>query len=591
MSLHFEFLAILIFSKDYLTASASTTPNMIFILADDLGWNDVGYNHGSEILTPYIDNLAYTGLILNQYYAQKSCTPSRAAFLSGRYPCSIGMQHLLRDEATYGLPLKHKIISQQFKKYTNYTTHAIGKWHAGFYTWDYTPEHRGFDTFFGYYGGHESYYLHSRNGGYDWRNNTRPVCQCINSSLCNEKFECTADFLNDDAYSTYLFGNETIRILKQHQNNLINNMCGNYGNNNINNSNDIDSNINWDPFFIYLPFQSVHTPLQAPESSVDRYNFIDNSKRKMKAAMTSIMDDVIGQIVTVLKQSINLPCTRAHAHDRDETTMDDHSYDNDSALKSRHNLSLWDDTLVIFSSDNGAPVFMQGGQKTKTSKYDGGSNWPLRAGKTMLFEGSMRVPCVINGGILPNHKRGKVSNDLIHITDWYPTFANIAGFGCMVDSQSTLFNNWNNINYNSDDIDSNYNNNGNIVDGYDISSIIFDINGTSDRDIILHDIETFNFEKHVGNNSDKFEMFAGALRYKQYKLIVGAKRVDGLWDIPSNVNFNYNYNYTFNGIKFNYLNNNTVYMNHTTINKDNDTSKISKLKMQPRINCGYIGMQ
>ena len=190
-------------------AMNATKPNILFILADDLGWNDVGYNNGSNIYSPHIDNLAYTGLILNKYYVQPICSATRAAFLTGRYPIHTGMQvESLSPSSLYGLPLKYKLLPQQLKEYGNYSTHLIGKWHLGYFNWSYVPNNRGFDTFFGYYNGQETYYNHSNKfhasypkapiiNGYDLRNNSIPIFQ-------------------NNTYSAYMYGNETIRLIDKY---------------------------------------------------------------------------------------------------------------------------------------------------------------------------------------------------------------------------------------------------------------------------------------------------------------------------------------------------------------------------------------
>ena len=102
----------------------------MIILIDDLGWNDVPWNNGSDFDLPNINKMALQSLILNNYYTQHICTPTRAALLSGRYPANLGLQHgLIKPDATYGLPLNTNIISQDLKK-LGYITHAIGKWHV-----------------------------------------------------------------------------------------------------------------------------------------------------------------------------------------------------------------------------------------------------------------------------------------------------------------------------------------------------------------------------------------------------------------------------------------------------------------------------
>ncbi len=145
------------------------------------------------------------------------------------------------------------------------------------------------------------------------------------------------------------------------------------------------------PFFIYLSFQAIHAPLEAPQSYVDKYkNSIPNERRRTKAAMMTITDDVIQDIVDTLKAN-----------------------------------GQWDNTLLIFSTDNGGP---------ENGKY--GSNWPLRGAKSSLWEGGVRGAAFINGGALESYRRGAVSNEMMHITDWYPTFVSMAGLDSPINAKS-----------------------------------------------------------------------------------------------------------------------------------------------------------
>ncbi|XP_049270276.1 arylsulfatase B [Rhipicephalus sanguineus] len=144
-----------------LAQCTNTPPDIIFILADDLGWDDVSFHGSSQIPTPNLDAMAADGVILNSYYIQQACTPSRAAFMTGRYPMRIGMQGFAIDVAeAWGLPSNLRIMPQYLKD-LGYETHLIGKWNLGYYTKSLTPMFRGFDSFYGYYNGEQDYYTHS----------------------------------------------------------------------------------------------------------------------------------------------------------------------------------------------------------------------------------------------------------------------------------------------------------------------------------------------------------------------------------------------------------------------------------------------
>lgn len=170
-------LHIILCSCALLEYAVAEKPNIVVIIADDMGWNDVGF-HGSEIPTPNIDALAYSGIILNRHYALPSCTPSRTAFLTGKYPSRIGMQGgPLCPTSRLGIDLEEKLMPQYFKD-LGYSTHLVGKWHVGFSSPAYLPTNRGFDNFFGYLNGCLDYYDGTHYSGNltgidAWRNTTK----------------------------------------------------------------------------------------------------------------------------------------------------------------------------------------------------------------------------------------------------------------------------------------------------------------------------------------------------------------------------------------------------------------------------------
>ncbi|KAK3108902.1 hypothetical protein FSP39_018311 [Pinctada imbricata] len=323
--------------------------NILFIVADDLGWNDVGF-HNPDMITPNIDKLAYSGIILNKSYVQPVCTPSRNSWMSGYYPFRSGLQHgaLLPKQAVCA-PLNRTFLPQELKK-LDYATHMIGKWHLGFCSWDCTPTYRGFDSFFGYYNGAEDYYSHVIQKGKDFRADKIPVEA-------------------DGEYSAHLYAKKAQKIIQDH---------------NLNHS-----------LFLYLPFQSVHEPIQVPKKYEDMYEHIKNKNRRQYSGMVTAMDEAIGNIT--------------------------------QALKDRN---MFDDTLILFTADNGGwPTFA-------------GNNYPLRGSKITIFEGGTRAASFITGSGID--AKNKTYDGMLHAVDWMPTLVAAAG-GSISNPDMDGINQWDNI--------------------------------------------------------------------------------------------------------------------------------------------------
>ncbi|XP_048729623.1 arylsulfatase B-like [Ostrea edulis] len=250
-------------------AAATSRPHIILIVADDLGYNDVSFHGSNQIPTPNIDNLAYGGIILNNYYVSPICTPTRGALMTGRHPIQTGLQSgVIVASQPYGLPLNETIMPQHFKR-LGYRRHMVGKWHLGFHKREFTPLYRGFESHYGYYLGCGDYYDHTSEAneeyfGFDfWRNST-------------------VDFSGIGQYSTDLFRQEANTIIQKHDTS--------------------------EPLFLYLPFQAVHSGnlpsgknLQAPTKYIKKFTHIQNKERQTYAAMVSALDDAVGSIVQTLK--------------------------------------------------------------------------------------------------------------------------------------------------------------------------------------------------------------------------------------------------------------------------------------------------
>ena len=239
-------------------SGAASSPNIIIMLADDLGWGDVGY-HGGSIKTPHIDRLASEGAQLDQFYVQSVCTPTRAALLTGRYPIRLGLQcNVVRPWAHHGLPLDEQTLPSVLKE-VGYATAIVGKWHLGHSKRAFLPTQRGFDSQYGHYNGALDYFSHVRDGGHDWHRDDQ------------------ANY--DEGYTTDLIGAEAVRIIEEHDKKQ--------------------------PLFLYVPFNAPHGPYQAPEDQLERNKHVKKGKRRTFAAMVSSMDDAIGRIVSAAWR--NLP--------------------------------------------------------------------------------------------------------------------------------------------------------------------------------------------------------------------------------------------------------------------------------------------
>lgn len=247
---------------------AAQQPHIVFILADDYGWNDVGY-HGSEIKTPHLDKLSGKGVRLENYYVQPICTPSRNQLMTGRYQIHTGMQHeIIWPCQPYCVPLDEKLLPQLMKD-AGYSTHMVGKWHLGMYKKDCLPTRRGFDTYFGYLTGSEDYYSHIRCVPIASLNRTRCALDL------REGEEVATAYKGD--YSTELFSERAIKIIQKHNSSK--------------------------PLFLYVALQAIHGPLQVPQRYLTPYSFIKDRNRQVYAGMVSAMDEAVGNITLALNQS------------------------------------------------------------------------------------------------------------------------------------------------------------------------------------------------------------------------------------------------------------------------------------------------
>jgi arylsulfatase A-like enzyme len=234
------------------SAVAVEKPNIVVIVADDLGYADVGFHaqHGPEVVTPHLDALASQSLVCRQgYVTGQVCSPTRAGLMTGRYQQRLGLY--TGGEAGSGLPMSETIFPQ-FLKPAGYVTGQFGKWHLGpDPAW--SPALRGFDEVFGFLG----------RGAHDYFKLDDPKDPIYRGT----------NVVKETGYLTDRLGEETCDFITRHQT---------------------------EPFFAYLAFNAVHAPLQAPADEIAKFNTGDPN-RDARLAMGKRMDDAIGKVMATLK--------------------------------------------------------------------------------------------------------------------------------------------------------------------------------------------------------------------------------------------------------------------------------------------------
>ena len=248
--------AAAILTAPWIQAAPDTPPNIIHIVADDLGWKDVGFNGCKDIKTPNLDRLAAAGARLEQFYVQPMCTPTRAALMTGRYPCRYGLQTIvIPSKGTYGLPTDEKTLPDVLRS-AGYRTAMVGKWHLGHADQKYWPRQRGFDYHYGAVLGEIDYFTHSAHDVLDWQRDNKAV--------------------KEEGYVTQLLGADAVKLISEHDGKQ--------------------------PLFMYLAFTAPHTPYQAPPDYLERYKSIADETRRAYAGQIACLDDEVGKVVRALEQ-------------------------------------------------------------------------------------------------------------------------------------------------------------------------------------------------------------------------------------------------------------------------------------------------
>lgn len=295
-------------------------PNIVLLVADDLGWNDVGY-HNARVNTPHIDRLATAGVELDRFYACPVCSPTRAGLMTGRYPHRFGLHNdVIPPWRDFGLSTDEQCLPELLAQAGYQRRACVGKWHLGHSRRRYHPLSRGFTEFYGHLNGAIDYFTYQREGELDWHRGFQPS--------------------RVDGYATTLLADEAVRFIGDHRGEA--------------------------PYFLYVPFNAPHSPLQAEQEALVRQGFDPerprfgsnnaaadlrgrgNTKRQTFRAMVDALDRGVGRVLDAI----------------------DHS-------------GQAENTLVWFLSDNGG------------TPQHGGSNKPLRGAKGSVWEGGVRVPAIV----------------------------------------------------------------------------------------------------------------------------------------------------------------------------------------------------
>jgi arylsulfatase B len=343
------FVAVTLLSQQSLGQIVSDTaearPNILVMVADDLGWADVGY-HGGDIDTPSLDQLAEQGVQLNRFYTTPICSPTRAALMTGRDPIRLGVAYgvILPWDNTGVHPDEH-FMPQSFQS-AGYQTAMVGKWHLGHAQMTYHPNNRGFDHFYGH--------LHTEVGFYP------PF-----ANQGGKDFQQNGVSIDDDGYETYLLANEVSRYIRERDKNR--------------------------PFFMYMPFIAPHTPLDAPLELQEKYEDINTDLPPARSRQT----DDTRRISTMMLQPSARPMYAAVVDAMDQAIG--------QVLQTLEDEGIADNTIVLFFSDNGGAAYSYGGANNaplrggKGETFEGGIRvvsllrWPAMLDSGQHFDQIMSV--------------------------------------------------------------------------------------------------------------------------------------------------------------------------------------------------------
>lgn len=327
MNIRLIVVLVLLAFQTSLSAIADDRPNILIIVGDDMGYADVGWHGCVDIPTPNLDSLALAGArFSNAYVSGPYCSPTRAGLLTGRYQTRFG--HEFNPTGQQGMPVSERTLADRLKA-VGYKTGIVGKWHLGNQK-EMHPQQRGFDEFYGFLGGSHSYF--QRNGFFRGKEPVR-----------------------DMDYATDAFGREAVSFIERHRES---------------------------PWFLYLAFNAVHTPMDATDDRIAKFPNEANKTRKTYNAMMLAMDEAVGTVRNKLAETDQL-----------------------------------DNTLIFFFSDNGGPTMVG-------VTVNGSRNTPLRGSKRTTLEGGIRVPFFV---VWPKRIKPMVYDRLAIQLDVHATALSAAG--------------------------------------------------------------------------------------------------------------------------------------------------------------------
>lgn len=359
--------------------ASDTRPHLVFVLADDQGHNNFGGNN-AELITPNTHALLNEGVTLTNQYVYKFCSPTRCSFLSGRLPIHVNQENSATEQPLAGVPLGMTTIAEVLKP-AGYATAHIGKWHCGQATTKHIPAGRGFDSSLSFFNFGEDHYTQVRGG------NAVDVGDAVDDAVLSRTPQLDLGFAASRGAdrATAPPGCAGVDLWRDHS--PAYGMNGTYGGYTFvdeatrvieTHAAKNSAKKTQQPLFMFIAFQNNHPPLQVPQEYIERYS--TKALQITINGMTTFLDESVGNVTRALKSA-----------------------------------GMWERTLLVYSADNGGYL------------HQGGDDAPLRGGKFSDFQGGTRVVSFASGGYLPASVRGTTQSGLIHIADWYATFASLAG--------------------------------------------------------------------------------------------------------------------------------------------------------------------